>query len=163
VPIEEQDMLTIVGEVWNGWVGLDTWPAIDTNAGVEGPVLDGRIEIEGAWTGAVVVRCPTSLAHRAATKLLGVEPSSPDEVIDVVGEITNQTGANIKAVLPGPSTLSLPTVMPRQQGDTDLGGEVLCQFAFACEGDLFIVAVLTAGDTGPSAATAATTEGAQTR
>ena len=41
---------------------------------------------------------------------LGPGEASHDEITDVVGELTNMVGGNIKSLLPEPSVLSLPVV-----------------------------------------------------
>ena len=142
--IEDADIEAIVGEVWNGFIGLATWPAPDSDQPVEGPTLDGRVEIDGAWRGAVLVRCPVDLAQLAAARLLGGEPSGPDEVLDAVGEIANQTGSNIRSLLPGPTTLSLPSVAIAAEARAGAGEDArtLRRLAFACGGELFTVAVI---------------------
>jgi chemotaxis protein CheX len=143
--IQDTDISAIVDEVWNGFIGLETWPAFDPDEAAELPALDGRVEIDGAWEGAVLVRCPVDLARRAAAQLLGGEPGGPDEVLDAVGEIANQIGSNIRSLLPGPTTLSLPAVRPAGDGDPAAGSGEQQRLAYACEGELFTVAVVARG------------------
>ena len=75
--------------------------------------LMGCIHISGEWNGALVLQCPLPLA-RSMTKAmlsLGNEPATAEQTQDVLGEITNTVGGNVKALLPGPSVLSLPAVV----------------------------------------------------
>ena len=143
--IQDDDISTIVNEVFNGFIGLETWPAFDPDETPGLPALDGKVEIDGAWEGAVLVRCPVDLARRSAARLLGGEPGGPDEVLDAVGEIANQIGSNIRNLLPGPTTLSLPAVQPADDGDPAASGGERHQVAYACEGELFTVAVVARG------------------
>jgi hypothetical protein len=66
-------------------------------------------------------------------------------VLDAVGEIANQIGSNIRNLLPGPTTLSLPAVQPADDGDPAASGGERHQVAYACEGELFTVAVVARG------------------
>lgn len=75
--------------------------------------LVASVTITGAWSGDVSVRLSPSLATRLAREILEVDPTSPDDggVRDVVGEVANMIGGNLKALLPEPCRLSLPRVV----------------------------------------------------
>jgi chemotaxis protein CheX len=77
------------------------------------PALTGCVHIDGAWNGAALVECELPLARRLTAALFAREPAdlALDEVRDALGEITNMVGGNLKALLPSPSRLSLPTVV----------------------------------------------------
>ena len=45
---------------------------------------------------------------------LGSEAADPEAVRNALGELTNMLGGNLKALLPGPSHLGLPTVVSGQ-------------------------------------------------
>ncbi len=64
----------------------------------ERAALTGCVHIDGAWNGSALVECELPLARR-------------DDVRDALGDITNMIGGNVKALLPSPSRLSLPTVV----------------------------------------------------
>ena len=73
----------------------------------------GVVPISGAWDGAVAVQCSDQLARQVATTMFGL---SADEITvaelqDALGELTNMTGGNIKALLPEPCQLGLPVVV----------------------------------------------------
>jgi chemotaxis protein CheX len=79
----------------------------------ERPALTGCVHIDGAWNGAALVECELPLARRI-TAVLFDRPAgdvSLHDVRDALGEITNMIGGNVKALLPAPSRLSLPTVV----------------------------------------------------
>ena len=77
------------------------------------PALTGCVHIEGAWNGSALVECELPLARRMTAVLFDRAESevSLDDVRDALGEITNMIGGNVKALLPSPSRLSLPTVV----------------------------------------------------
>jgi chemotaxis protein CheX len=85
-------------------------------AGGEGGQSDdstvtGIVNIDGAWHGAIFVRCPLALASLlTAAMFQGDEEPDLDDVCDALGELTNMVAGNVKALLPQPSVISLPTV-----------------------------------------------------
>ena len=116
---------------------------------LRGQTLDGFVNITGAWQGAVVVQCPRRLAEDIAVKLFslnGRQPS-PEELQDALGEITNMTGGNLKALVPGQCYLSLSAVIE----GTDytlrmLGTEAVRRVVFSCQGQPFAVSVVAASN-----------------
>lgn len=74
--------------------------------------MSALVSISGAWAGDVEVRLTPGLARRLAREVLQVEPRTSDDpdVRDVVGEVANMIGGNLKALLPEPCHLSLPHV-----------------------------------------------------
>lgn len=77
-----------------------------------GRCVSAWVSITGAWAGDVEVRVTPSLAARMTRDILRGEPRSSDDpdVRDVMGEVANMIGGNLKALLPEPCRLSLPTV-----------------------------------------------------
>lgn len=76
-------------------------------------VSSSLVGIAGRWDGAVIVDCSPAVAHLLASLMFGV-PSDEvdrDQIEDALGELANMVGGNLKALLPGPCTLSLPTVV----------------------------------------------------
>lgn len=77
------------------------------------------VNISGAWNGSVAMRCDAALATKAAAVMFGLgdaEPSAVD-VQDALCELTNMVGGNVKALLPEPSHLSLPSPLA-EAGDS---------------------------------------------
>ncbi len=108
----EQDIAQIAQSIWETLFSfpLDLAPAGVGLAG-DAQVMTGCIQIDGAWNGAVMLQCPQSLAERLSAELFRPEGAcTPEEVHDTVGELTNMLAGNIKALLPEPSRISLPTV-----------------------------------------------------
>ena len=101
------------------------------------PAVTACVQIVGAWQGAVMLQCPVSLGTTLADQMFqaGSVPTL-EEVRDALGELTNMLGGNLKAVLPGPSQISLPTVAVGS--DYDVGvpdATVLTRVSFTCDGE----------------------------
>lgn len=109
--VTTEDVITIAKSVLVSMLGIDLQPADQpSNPVVE--QINGCVQISGAWQGAVLLQTSTEFASRAACRMLQTEPHELTEadIKDVIAEITNMIGGNIKSLVPGPSFLSLPTV-----------------------------------------------------
>lgn len=108
-------------------------------------MFTGCILITGDWEGAVTLDLPSGLARRAGAIMFG---GSPDEVADaeirdVVGELTNITGGNVKALVGGTCQLSLPAVTEGADYLMSLpGSSVVNRVQLDCDGELLLVTVL---------------------
>ena len=79
--------------------------------------LTGCIQITGAWRGALTATCGQVLGRNIAAAMLGMatEEVSDADINDALGEIVNMLGGNVKALLPPPCQLSLPSVTSGSQ------------------------------------------------
>lgn len=76
-------------------------------------VWSSAVTISGAWQGAVTLEVDADAARRLTSQMLGIpspEDAEESDVADAVGELVNMIGGNVKGMMPGPSTLSLPAV-----------------------------------------------------
>jgi chemotaxis protein CheX len=95
------------------------------------------VHIAGAWHGTITLQCPGELSTRVAGAMFGIDPGevSLRDELDSLGELANMIGGNVKSLLPGPSHLSLPTVI---DGVSYLarvpGSKVYGRYHFDCEG-----------------------------
>lgn len=110
--IDSDGVKQIVDEIWQSMLGLeveDGAPAGDS----DGREICAAVQITGGWQGAFIIECPEASAVAFTAAMLGYEdgeePSEP-EVHDVVGELANMAGGNLKAIVGEESRLSLPTV-----------------------------------------------------
>ncbi len=71
------------------------------------------IQIAGEWTGSVVLGLSPKMASQAASSMLGIPVTdvARSDLGDVAAELVNMIGGNLKSLLPGPSYLSLPTII----------------------------------------------------
>jgi chemotaxis protein CheX len=73
---------------------------------------------------------------------LAADEISPSEISDALGEIANMMGGNVKALLPGPATLSLPSVTEGSDYSITVPGAALaCELHLECEGEPLSVRV----------------------
>jgi chemotaxis protein CheX len=116
----ENDLAEIVEGATTLMLGLElgTW-----SAGTESEhcAIGASVQFTGDWSGALVIRCDSHLAHEAAAAMFGcdVDAIDPDELSDALGELANMIAGNVKPLLPAASLLSLPTVV--QGSDLRLG------------------------------------------
>lgn len=143
--VREQELGEIVDAIWTEMLQLPVRPSFEPwHPGGGRGWLTGRVDLCGAWVGTVSVDCPRELARRLAGTMFQLDADRIGRVDleDAIGELANITGGNVKALLPGPSTLSLPAV-------SDADGPVperpdrplVARAAFECEGQPFWVIV----------------------
>jgi len=116
------DLEVITREVWSSF--LDGDPAglvVQDSDGATDDKVTGCVHLSGAYIGAIMLQCSPPAARDAAAALFSVSPDdvTQAEVVDAMGEIANMVGGNVKSMLPGPSMLSLPSVI---QGRLSLPG-----------------------------------------
>jgi chemotaxis protein CheX len=108
-----QDLHEVVEAIWTLTLGFD---ASRANGSCPPPAQSpwcGCVRVGGAWNGLVKVSMSEALTRRAAAAMFGApaEGLSHADLTDALAEITNMTGGSVKALLPGPSRLSLPHVV----------------------------------------------------
>ncbi len=106
--------------------------------------VTGCVHVSGGWNGAMTVSCGTELARRIASAMFEVpaEDTSLDEVRDAVGELANMIGGGFKALMPGPSTLSMPTVAEGRDYSLHMPGSAVgAELWFLREGEPIVVRV----------------------
>jgi len=75
--------------------------------------VHSTVSITGSWHGHLVYASSQYAAKKAAAAFLAMEPDevSQEDISDVLGELANIVGGNVKAMLPTGCFLSLPTVV----------------------------------------------------
>ena len=114
VEVNENDLAEMVEQVWESYLDPEgVSPLIPTYDENQPSEVHSSVSITGSWTGHVVYASSTTAARRAAAAFLAMEPDevSPDDLSDVLGEIANIVGGNVKAMLPPGALLSLPQVV----------------------------------------------------
>jgi chemotaxis protein CheX len=133
----DEQIVAITQDVWSSFTGTAIGSASEEVALDAGDVTVGRVAVTGPWQGCVLLACPTQLARSAASAMfdLPAERLTDDEVADALGELTNMVAGNIKSLLPGPSRLSMPTVMVSASSTVRMPHAVLVNtVSLACEG-----------------------------
>jgi chemotaxis protein CheX len=93
------------------------------------------VQLEGAWQGAVMLQCSTTLAEELTALMFNTDATPIDEdVRDALGELANMVAGNIKTVLTQPSNLGLPVVAFGNDYEVRiLGAEAVSRVCFDCE------------------------------
>lgn len=137
----ESEIREIAGSIWETLFTLPLDPAPDAGPLGE-PAVTGCVTIDGAWQGAVMLSCERQLADRLAGQLFRSGTPSVEEVRDAMGELTNMLAGNVKALLPGPSRISLPSVAVGGDYDLSVVGTVRRAVVhFRCDGSTLQVSV----------------------
>jgi hypothetical protein len=111
----EHLLIGIITLVWDSTLELpislrDTDPE---EIPAEGPVIIGSIQVTGAWPCTLALAASAELAAVCAEKFYGRPAAEipPEDVMDAWGELVNQIGGNLKALVAPPTHLSLPHVV----------------------------------------------------
>ena len=110
--IDEATVEAIAGEAWVALVGEDE-VLVPLPGDLPAETVSAWVDVVGPWTGSVVLTTGRQTAADLTRALLGQaapELLDHEDVADAFGEIANVVGGNVKAALPGPSTLGLPQV-----------------------------------------------------
>jgi chemotaxis protein CheX len=113
--LDEATVQGIADETWLALLGVEEG-LVPLRSPLPDDALSAWVLVSGPWSGAVVLSCAPATAEELSRTLLGApqtETVDSDDVADALGELANVVGGNVKALLPGPSTLGLPEVGPR--------------------------------------------------
>lgn len=107
--VSEQDVLHIAETVCDTLLDVKVSVQAEPSKNAEASV-SRQVRLKGGWNGSVKVECSEPLARHAASVTFGGAPqdATDDDLKDVVGEIANMVGGNMKALMPGPTQLTLP-------------------------------------------------------
>jgi chemotaxis protein CheX len=125
------DLEVITREVWSTFLDGDPAGLVADATVMTDDKITGCVHLSGAYTGSIMLQCSPPAARDAAAALFSIAPGdvTQTELVDAIGEIANMVGGNVKSMLPGPSALSLPSVV---QGQLDVpGAQVVRQVQLA--------------------------------
>jgi chemotaxis protein CheX len=145
-PFDPCQIIQLVETIWNVVLDCEV-RSISTpaNFGSSTKIMTGMIELNGAWEGVVAIECPTELVGQAAALMFETDLGlvTQDQLEDCLRELTNIVAGNLKALLPPPTYLGLPTVSTSSAGTRSLqDANSLAQIAFETSGFAFVVTVL---------------------
>ena len=139
------DMLAgIVKSVFTTMMGLEVSES-DAPFTSQGDRLTSFVHLTGGWNGAVLFECNRHQACQFAGLILAMDPPEAvdDDVRDVIGELANMIGGNLKSGMASGVRLSMPTVMEGCDYDMRIcGSQVLERLAFQCDAGNFWITVL---------------------
>jgi chemotaxis protein CheX len=140
------DFAEVAEQVFTGMLGFELVRTHGETLPIPGEArYIGTVHITGSWSGSVVVECPEGFGRIVAATMFESEPEAvaEDELVDVIGELANMLGGNVKALLEGESMLSLPTVVRGSDFRVMVPGTHLARsLAYECQGHVFELRVL---------------------
>jgi chemotaxis protein CheX len=109
-----EDLAEMVDQVWSSYLdpeGLN--PLLPVDKPDQPSEVHSSVSITGSWHGHIVYASSTAAARQAAAAFMAMEPDevSQEDISDVLGELANIVGGNVKAMLPPGCFLSLPQVV----------------------------------------------------
>ncbi len=114
VVVNRDDLAEMVEQVWVSYLDPEgVSPLVPTGDDGQPSEVHSSVSISGAWTGHVVYASSTEAARMAAAAFLAMDRAevSQEDLSDVLGELANIVGGNVKAMLPPGCFLSLPQVV----------------------------------------------------
>ena len=142
--ITRNELAQIVASVFDAMLGLEI-------AGAATPWFPGTdrltaaVHLAGEWNGAVLVECSRVQACHFAARFLSLDAAAAvdDVVRDVLGELANMIGGNLKCVLTRGISLSMPVVVDGSDYSMRVcGAEVRERLSFVCAEGVFWITVL---------------------
>ena len=108
------DLREIAEQVWAAYLDPEgVRPFLVGEPGEPGTAVSASVSLTGGWHGHVVVSCSSGAARHAAAAFLAMEAGevSDEDMTDVMGELANIVGGNVKSMLPAATAVSLPHVV----------------------------------------------------
>jgi chemotaxis protein CheX len=143
-----EQIIHVVKTVWSTQLGLHPEPDASAAAPSTKPTMTGAVHITGAFSGCVRLECSRALIRRAAAIMFDADDDrlTADDERDVIGELANVITGNIKALIPGSNSISLPTIV---EGDdyrlSTLNVRSAQDFGFTVGGEPMMVTVVEHG------------------
>jgi chemotaxis protein CheX len=143
------ELLTqIVQSVFTTMMDLEVFPG-DTPWSFVGDRLTSMVSLAGDWNGAVLLECNRKQACQFAGRILAMDPPNAvdDDVRDVLGELANMIGGNLKSGMSTGVRLSMPSVMDGKDYDLRVcGSEVQERVSFqSADGHFWVTVFATKG------------------
>jgi chemotaxis protein CheX len=138
------ELAQIVESVFATMLGLDVGEC-GTPWFPNGDRLTAAVHMAGDWNGAVLLECDRRQACQFAGRFLSAEtPDTVDDVVrDLLGELINMIGGNMKSVLARGIRLSMPSVVDGSDYCVRIcGAKVRERFAFQCAEGPFWITIL---------------------
>jgi chemotaxis protein CheX len=112
--VTEGDLAEMAEQVWVSYLDPEGVSPLVPHGDVKQlSEVHSTVSITGSWHGHLVYACSQNAARKAAAAFLAMEPDevAQEDISDVLGELANIVGGNVKAMLPAGCFLSLPTVV----------------------------------------------------
>lgn len=138
--LNSANVLDLIRTIWQQVLDLEIREADADDAELTTTygLMTSCVQITGEWEGAIVLYCSSNFAKRAAAIAFGMEEPEVqfEEMQDILGELANIIGGNIKSLVPGSCQLSLPSVIEgRDYRFGVIGGQITFQYRLTCLGE----------------------------
>ncbi len=113
----QEDVARITADVFQTMLGVEVHPDPSPPPSTRSAQLvTAAVYFAGQWKGALLVECTVGQALHFTARLFGagVPECINDDVRDAAGELANMIAGNLKSVLPGGVSLSMPSVVEGQ-------------------------------------------------
>ena len=142
--IADDSFYKIIQDTWTSTLGFQVDHASRAEFS-EAEMVTVCVRITGAWDGEVRLHCSLPLARLIAAGIFQIEAdyASNGEILDALSELTHIIGGNLKALLPQPVALSLPSLPnPTDWAQTTPQWQVVTRLTLLSEGHPFVVTLL---------------------
>jgi CheY-specific phosphatase CheX len=110
--ITQADIQAMAKEAWDVLLGGQLVVAAGPLPDGEMETMTGSIHLGGEYRASIVLKCPMPFAGMIAAAMFGDDAARHriEDQRDALGEMANVIAGNLKALVPGATTLSLPVV-----------------------------------------------------
>jgi len=142
--VTEETFYGIIQDTWTSTLGFQ----VDRPASGEFSAIGAIsvcVKISGAWDGEVRLHCSPLLARLIAAAIFQIEADEVGsyEILDALSELIHIIGGNLKALLPQPVIVSLPSLPgPADWAQTTPQWQRVCRLTLMSEGHPFVVTIL---------------------
>ena len=125
--VTEGAVYKIVQDTWTSTLGFQVDRSAPSESLATG-ALTVCVKITGAWDGEVRLHCSPQLARLIAAAIFEVETVNVGtyEILDALSELIHIVGGNLKALLPQPVILSLPTLADPSNWEQTIHHTISC-------------------------------------
>jgi CheY-specific phosphatase CheX len=144
MPITEEAFYQIIQDTWSSTLGFQVDHADSAEFSTDRAVTV-CVKISGAWEGEVGLHCSPQLARLIAAAIFQVHADKVGscEILDALSELIHIIGGNLKALLPRPVELALPTLPdPTPGAKITPPREMVFMLTLQSEGHPFVVTLL---------------------
>jgi hypothetical protein len=142
--VSDRDFYKIIQDTWASTLGFLVDRSASADISAFG-ALTVCVKLTGAWEGELRLHCSPPLARLIAAAFFQVEAdfAGSEETLDALSELIHIIGGNLKALLPQPVTLSLPSLLdPTDWTQTTSPWQLVSRLTLVSEGYPFVVTLL---------------------
>ncbi len=133
----------LMNDIWGLTLGMEIAPAPLSPEEMTG-TYTAWVRIIGSQNITLILKCPESLAHKAAAAMFDCKPEAadPEQVKDSLKEIVNILAGNVKGMMTKYHFLSMPSVCEPDREPRFPAGDLMGEFGFQSSGETFKLTLL---------------------